>query len=212
MLSIATGWTLAFLLGMRHASEPDHLAAVATLVPDQRSARSAARLGFAWGLGHSLSLLIFGGLLLTLRLQLSARTADLFELVVAAMLLFLGGRSLHRALRPSRQPDHAPHPHAHGLGRKPLLVGMVHGLAGSGSLAALVLANMPTPWAGLGYLLCFAGGSILAMALLAGLAGAPLRWLARGDSAQAAVFAVAGLLSVGLGFSYGLSILSRLIG
>jgi high-affinity nickel-transport protein len=213
MVSLFTTWSLAFLLGLRHATEPDHVAAVATLVPEQRNARRAMQLGAAWGLGHSLAILACGGALLMFRQSMSERTSDWLELMVAGLLLVLGLRSIFRALRKraETQPDHAHQPERHS-GRKSLLIGLLHGTAGSGSLAALVFANMPDLRAGLAYMVFFGAGSLLGMAALAGIAGAPLRALSQRDKPQALLFAAAGVLSVSIGIHYGLPIAQRLFG
>src|SRR5262245_35336234 len=84
------------LLGMRHALEPDHLAAVSTLVTDERSSVKAAWLGVCWGVGHTIALVVVGAVLLVLRAEMPARVASLFELVVAVMLVFLGVRAIIR--------------------------------------------------------------------------------------------------------------------
>jgi len=212
MLSLFTSWSLAFLLGLRHATEPDHVAAVATLVPEQRNARRAMQLGAAWGLGHSLAILACGGALLMFRQSMPERTSDWLELMVAGLLLVLGLRSIVRALRgPSalQEADHA-HPTQRHSRRKSLLIGLLHGTAGSGSLAALVFANMPDLRAGLAYMVFFGAGSLLGMAALAGIAGAPLRALSQRAKPQALLFAAAGILSVSIGIHYGLPIAQRL--
>ena len=223
MFSVFTGWALALLLGIRHASEPDHLVAVSTLVTDHPSARRAAFQGAVWGVGHSLSLFAVGSLLLLFRLHLSEHVADGFEFAVGCMLLGLGLRSLKRAIDVNRTADVKAHTHSHGahhahdslsalqLAKRPLLVGVVHGLAGSGALTALVLANMPSVTAGLVYMLCFGVGSIIGMSLLSGAAGTPLRWLSQRRSMQAALGAVAGAMSLALGVSCAWPIVARLV-
>src|SRR5882762_3020941 len=94
---ILTGSALGSLLGMRHALEPDHLTAVSTLVTasaGERGGVRAAMLGASWGLGHTLSLVIVGAVLVGLRAEMPARIADLFELFVAIMLVGLGVRAI----------------------------------------------------------------------------------------------------------------------
>ncbi|HET8935394.1 MAG TPA: hypothetical protein VFN67_18225 [Polyangiales bacterium] len=210
MVSLLTSWALAFMLGLRHATEPDHVAAVATLVPEQRNVKRAMQLGAAWGLGHCLAILGCGGALLFLRLQMSERVSDWLELSVAGLLLVLGTRSIVRALhKPSA--DHT-HQISHHSRRKSLAIGLLHGAAGSGSLAALVFANMPNLRAGFAYLVCFSAGSLLGMAALAGLAGTPLRAITQRAKAHALLFACAGLLSLTIGLNYGLPIARRLFG
>lgn len=211
MVSLLTSWALAFMLGLRHATEPDHVAAVATLVPEQRNVKRAMQLGAAWGLGHCLAILACGGAMLLLRLNMSERVSDWLELSVAALLLVLGARSIVRALHKPPAADHT-HQISHHSRRKSLAIGLLHGAAGSGSLAALVFANMPNLRAGFAYLLCFGAGSLLGMAALAGLAGTPLRVITQREKAHALLFACAGLLSLTIGLNYGLPIARRLFG
>jgi hypothetical protein len=219
MVSLFTSWSLAFLLGLRHATEPDHVAAVATLVPEQRNARRAMQLGAAWGLGHSLAILACGGALLMFRQSMSERTSDWLELTVAGLLLVLGTRSILRALRKPIEPveieardtDHGHESSRHSR-RKSLLIGLLHGTAGSGSLAALVFANVPDLRAGFAYMVFFGAGSLLGMAALAGIAGAPLRAISQRAKPQALLFAAAGALSVSIGIHCGLPIAQRLFG
>lgn len=236
MLTLLTGWALGVLLGMRHALEPDHLAAVSTLVADRRSPRAAAFLGACWGLGHTLALLGVGCVLLCLRVEMPARLADSFELGVALMLLVLGGRALVRArMAASDGPRHlhehgvlrhvhhvhrgaAPHVHLGRLtlARRPLAVGLVHGLAGSGALTALVLANMPTLSSALVYMALFGVGSLAGMALLTGLAGGlvglSLRRTTSTERVQTWLVAAAGAVSVALGLGWGYPLVVRLLG
>src|SRR5712692_8385143 len=228
LLDIATGSTLGALLGMRHALEPDHLAAVSTLITEQRDTGRAALLGVCWGVGHTFALVIVGAALVLLRAEMPPRVADLFELGVAAMLITLGVRAILRAAHqgsagPSALHHHGPlihrhpgvpkHVHVGGLtlARRPLLVGVVHGLAGSGALTAFVLATLPSLAARVTYMLLFGLGSTLGMAMLSGLLGWPLaRVGAERRTLRTVSFAV-GCLSTGLGLFWGLPLVSRLV-
>src|SRR5262249_12917342 len=111
-IELITSSGLGSLLGMRHALEPDHLAAVSTLVTGERSSVRAALLGVCWGLGHTLSLVIVGAILVFLRAEMPARVADLFELAVAVMLIGLGLRAIYLAAR--QGPAGPVHVHHHG--------------------------------------------------------------------------------------------------
>ena len=214
MLASLTGMLLGIVLGMRHALEPDHLTAVGTLVTEARGARRGALLGMMWGLGHTASLVLVGGVLVATGAALPARAAASFELLVAIMLVVLGARALWRAAaRPA--PSHVhPHPHPHGrvdhvhaFGRaialRPLAVGLVHGLAGTGAITALVFAEMPTMGARLAYIAMFGAGSVAGMAIMSGLAGASLTRVAGGGARWLTV--AAGVLSivVGIVWSFG---------
>jgi uncharacterized membrane protein YfcA len=176
MVSLTTGLLLGFLLGMRHAIEPDHLAAVSVLVARRRSATAGAILGAIWGVGHTLALFAVGCVLAVVGARLPARLAAGFELLVAAMLLTLGMRAILRGRRvvPPRE-DHPKGPRRRWrIARQPLIIGLVHGLAGSGALTALVLARLPTATTRLCYIVLFGIGSVTGMACLTGLAGWPL--------------------------------------
>src|SRR5947207_4819324 len=218
---------LGSLLGMRHALEPDHLAAVATLVTGDRRAR-AAFLGLWWGLGHTLALIAAGAMLVALRAEMPASVANLFELGVALMLVALGSRAIYSA---SRQGPAGPvHLHHHGrvvhvhrgapahvhigawtLARRPLLVGAMHGLAGSGALTALVVATLPSAAARLTYMVVFGAGATLGMAALSGLLGWPIARISRHRRRSRGVSMAVGCTSIVLGVAWGYPLVARML-
>ncbi len=228
-MTTVTAWFLGLLLGMRHALEPDHLAAVSTLVTEENDPRSGLWLGAFWGLGHTVALLGVGLVLALFRTTLSDRLTVAFELLVSAMLLLLGARALVRARAEMargavRQHEHREVLHVHPgqaahvhVGRRayavrPLVVGLVHGLAGSGALTALVLAGFDTNLERLTYIIVFGGGSVLGMGLLSGFAGWPLARLLRSPRARGWTSAAAGLLSVAMGLLWGWPLVPKLLG
>lgn len=166
---------LGLLTGMRHALEADHLAAVASLATSGRSARSVMLQGAAWGLGHTATLLLVGGVCLLLGAAIPERTSAALELGVGVMLVLLGAQVLWRRWR----PRHTPHVHVVALPRRALVVGAVHGLAGSAALLVLTLAAVRSPWTGLAYIGLFGAGSIVGMVALAAALAVPLRLSAR---------------------------------
>jgi ABC-type nickel/cobalt efflux system permease component RcnA len=219
MLASAGGVLLGLLVGLRHAFEPDHLTAVSTLVTEASGARRGTILGIIWGLGHTAALVIVGALLLATGAALPARAESLFELAVALMLIVLGARALWLGARDGRRgatPPHrhgadwhahaGPDEHLHLAGRtfalRPLLVGLVHGLAGSGALTALVFAELPDLPSRIVYIVLFGLGSVLGMAVASGAVGASL-WRAAPTLHRQRAFAVAsGALSIGLGIAW----------
>jgi hypothetical protein len=225
VLELLTSSGLGSLLGMRHALEPDHLAAVSTLVTGERSSYKAAFLGACWGLGHTGALIAVGTALVLLRTQMPAPVVNAFEFCVALMLVGLGLRAIYQA---SRQGPSGPvHVHHHGsrvhvhpgapahihigawtLARRPLLIGAVHGLAGSGALTALVLTTLPSTAARLTYMIVFGLGSTLGMAALSALLGWPLARLAGHRALARAISLAVGCTSTGIGIFYG----SRVLG
>jgi|1185.fasta_scaffold426334_2 hypothetical protein len=216
MLAVIASCGLGILIGMRHAMEPDHLAAVSTLVADEPRPYRASLLGALWGVGHSLSLLGAGGLLLAMRTRMPPRLADGFELLVAFVLVALGARSLFSMRRAALVHSHGGQPtHVHvgrfALAARPLAVGVAHGLAGTGALTAVALATMPGPRAALVWMAAFAFGSILGMALISGVAGFPLQRLSRRPKAQAALLGAVGTLSLAVGVFWGALAIGRLL-
>jgi hypothetical protein len=225
LLELIASSGLGSLLGMRHALEPDHLAAVSTLVTGERSSYKAALLGACWGVGHTVSLIAVGTVLVLFRMQMPARVSDAFEFSVALMLVGLGLRAIYLA---SRQGPAGPiHVHHHGsrihvhrgtpahihigtwtLARRPLIVGAIHGLAGSGALTALVLTTLPSTAARLTYMAVFGLGSTLGMAALSGLLGWPLARVGNHQGLARAVSLAVGCTSTALGIYYG----SRVLG
>jgi len=228
LVELVTSSGLGSLLGMRHALEPDHLAAVSTLITSERSGYRAAFLGACWGLGHTLSLLFVGLAFVVLRAELPASVSDLFEFLVALMLIALGLRAIYLAAR--QGPAGPVHVHHHGrlvhthpavpahvhvghwtLARRPLLVGAVHGLAGSGALTALVLTTLPTTAARLAYITLFGFGSTVGMAALSGLLGWPLARMGSHHAVARIVSMLVGCVSIGLGAVWGYPFISHLL-
>lgn len=212
---------VGLLLGMQHATEPDHLAAVASLVSRERSFARGLRHGVAWGLGHTLTLLLVAGGVGLLGWVISPGLAGRFEQIVGVMLVVLGVHLVWRMRREHvhfHRHDHhdgtshfhghahraetAPqgHDHAHRLPLRTLLVGMVHGLAGSAALALLVSRELPTLGWGLVYVATFGLGSLLGMALLSGAVAIPLGMSAgRLGGVHRALNVVVACFSVGWG-------------
>ena len=228
VIELMTSSCLGSLLGMRHAFEPDHLAAVSTLVTRERSGYRAALFCAWWGLGHTLSLLAVGSVLIALRAEMTARIAEGFEFCVALMLVGLGVRAVSKAARqgsagPVRVHQHGHVVHRHAgvpahvhvgrwtLARQPLLVGAVHGLAGSGALTALVLTTLPTTAERLTYISLFGLGSTLGMAALSGMLGWPLARLGTHHAVGRGISLAVGGLSICLGLAWGYPLAIRLL-
>ena len=191
---------LGLLLGMQHAMEADHLAAVANMTAGSRGRRNIIRHGVVWGLGHMVTLGIFAGAVLLSRQAVSPALAEGLELSVGVMLIGLGSNALYRLVRErihihvhrhgdgqahihahshageSRPHRQIPHDHAHppGFPFRSLLVGMMQGLAGSAALVVLAAAALRSPLEGLGYVLLFGFGSVLGMAVLSVMISVPL--------------------------------------
>lgn len=175
---------LGFILGIKHAFEPDHVIAVSTIVNENKKPYKAIIIGTVWGLGHTAMLLAVGVLVLVLRISIPQNLSLIFELIVGIMLILLGlravivgkiklhvhkhkhGKLLHEHLHEVEEPRHIHH--------IPFAIGIVHGLAGSGALMLLVLSSISSLLDGLLYILVFGLGSILSMSLFSFLIGLPV--------------------------------------
>jgi ABC-type nickel/cobalt efflux system permease component RcnA len=223
----------AFLLGVRHALDPDHLVAVSTLVAEERRLWPAARLGLWWGAGHLLPIGALGLPLVALRLQLPEAWEQGVDLGVGALLLLLGFRALWN-LRRERVHFHLHehdgqwhphfHSHAHGdghghlhpsagrRGRISFWIGVVHGLAGSGAAAVVAMTASSSLAVGAAYLLAFGFGTVAGMFFTTLCIAAPtLAAASRWDRVDPLVRAAAALASVSLGVWMWLEILPQLL-
>lgn len=215
---------LGLLLGLQHAMEADHLAAVASLTTRGKSLRDAARQGTAWGLGHSLTLLLVGGSVLLIDGVIGEQLSLLLESAVGLMLILLGADVLLQLYRrrihyhvhqhasethfhahshaPGSQHAADPHHHRHDqrLPLRSMMVGMVHGMAGSAALIVFALGSVQSLWQGLAYIAIFGVGSVIGMTALAVIISLPLRWSARSLTwAHNGLTAMLGIFTLTLG-------------
>ena len=190
-MTVLPALTLGFALGLRHAMDADHIAAVGTISTSARSTWRAALLGASWGVGHSLSVMLVGGALVIMRLPMPIRLALALEFGVAVMLVALGVRSL---MAKRRMGDVSP--------ARPLLIGVMHGLAGSAVLAFLLLSTTSSALVASAYLLCFSVGTIAGMAVVTTAIALPARLKPTRALAMERVLRVAaGVASIGIGLS-----------
>ncbi len=192
---------IGLLFGLKHATEIDHIVAVSTIVSEHRNIFRSVLVGALWGAGHTAALLMAGIVVLVLRVAIPHEVSMWLEFGVALMIIGLGGSALWRVLRKRaalhvHQHTHnglshvhvhfhegetghstpAPTSHSHAVSRigiKPLLVGTMHGLAGSAALTLLVLTQIHSAILGLLYLAIFGVGSIVGMLLMSGIIGLP---------------------------------------
>ena len=211
--------SLGFVLGLRHALDADHLAALSTVLAERPTVQASTTIGFFWGLGHTLMLLCVGGVLLGLNLTIPESLATLFEFFVGVMLVGLG-LTLARRIYLEQWHVHAhdhdglPHVHLHSHHRqpnhthghwyqgslRPLLIGMAHGLAGSAALMLIVLSSVRGIGQGIGYIVIFGVGSILGMVGVGALLSVPVVYsVTVGPKAYRMVQGLACLASIGLG-------------
>ncbi|MDT4954661.1 MAG: hypothetical protein QOJ02_2799 [Acidobacteriota bacterium] len=221
-LSTASVLAFGFVLGLKHAVEVDHLAAVSTIVSERKSLLSSLLVGGLWGVGHTISLLIAGFFVILLHVEISERVALFLEFCVGLMLVVLGANALRKLWRGGHFHIHAHshggrahvHPHIHDReaetdahthhgyqsSMRPLFVGMVHGLAGSAALMLLVLSTISSPLVGFAYIIIFGVGSIGGMMMMSALVSLPLYLTAtRFTRANLMMRGLAGLFSLSFG-------------
>ena len=189
---------LGFLLGMQHALEADHIAAVSSIAARRSRIGDIVRHGLTWGLGHTLTLFLFAGAAIWLGRAIPEHVARPLETAVGIMLVGLGTHVLWRLWRDrvhfhrhghddgtvhihahshageTRPHTRAPHAHAHGFRWRTLLVGLMHGMAGSAALLVLAVSQAASPVMGLGYVALFGIGSMIGMAALSTVIAVPL--------------------------------------
>jgi ABC-type nickel/cobalt efflux system permease component RcnA len=198
---------LGLVFGLKHATEVDHVVAVSTIVSEHRSVFRSALVGGLWGLGHTTALVVVGIIVVVFRTAIPGPVANWLEFGVALMIIALGVLALIRVLRrrsdvhmhkhihdgqahvhvhfheaPTQHAQKHPSSHSHAIssiGIKPVLVGIMHGLAGSGALTLLVLTQIKSAWLGLLYLAIFGFGSIAGMLIMSGLIGLPFALTSR---------------------------------
>ena len=215
---------LGFLLGMQHALEADHIAAVSSIAARRTDIGDIVKHGLTWGLGHTLTLFIFAGAAIVLGHVIPQQLAEPLETAVGAMLVGLGANVLWRLWRDrvhfhlhghvdgtkhihahSHLNETIPHPrsahaHQHGFRWRSLLVGLMHGMAGSAALLVLAVSQVANPVYGMLYVALFGVGSMLGMGALSTAIAVPLavsaRWL---TWTNRGLQGVVGTITVGIG-------------
>ncbi|MGY4334981.1 high-affinity nickel permease [Bradyrhizobium sp. LB7.2] len=215
---------LGFLLGMQHALEADHIAAVSSIAARRTNVGEIVKHGLTWGLGHTLALFVFAGLAFLLGHAIPESLARPLESAVGVMLIALGINVLwtlwrdrvhfhyhghrdgttHTHLHSHRQEtlihQRSPHAHPHGFRWRSLLVGLVHGIAGSAALLVIAASQIASPIHGMAYVALFGIGSMFGMGCLSMVIAVPLaisaRWL---TWTNRAIQCVVGVVTTGLG-------------
>ena len=211
---------IGFVLGLRHATEADHLAAVSTIVSEKKSLFTASIVGGLWGVGHTISLFAVGLLVVFLKLQISTAVETKLEAGVGLMLVILGANALRKLATSEKihahTHEHDGHAHTHihthkdesaershhRFSPRSVIVGMVHGLAGSAALMLLVVPTIQSTPVALLYILIFGVGSIGGMMVMSLLIGLPFHFTAnRFDVLNKGIRLCAGVFSLLLGGS-----------
>lgn len=217
---------LGFVIGLGHAIEADHLAALSTMAAREHRRDRIVRHGVSWGIGHATMLFVVAGLAIWFQKEIDQQIAGALEAIVGLMLVVLGGHVLWRLVRDRvhlhrhRHEDGTEHLHAHShrhdrgdhdpsdhrhahpnpLSMGALAIGLVHGMAGSAALVVLAASTLIAPGLGLLYIALFGLGSIFGMALLSAVIAVPLAWTAKGLTVvHRVVQSSVGLVAIGVG-------------
>jgi len=220
-LTIWATLALGFVLGLRHALDPDHVAAVSTFVSEEKNILRSSLVGIYWGMGHTASILIFGAAIVVFRLVIGERLSQFFEFAVGCMLIVLGMRVLiqlrntemlhtHTHTHDGTTHSHvhlhlgaSGHEHAHHtvrFGKRPFVVGVVHGMAATAAVLLLVVGAIPSLLLAFGTILIFGVGTIGGMMAMSILMSLPLTLAAgRWTKVERGIRLAAGLFSLGFG-------------
>jgi ABC-type nickel/cobalt efflux system permease component RcnA len=217
--------SLGFLLGMHHALEADHIAAVSSIAARRSGVREIVKHGLTWGLGHTVTLFLFAGAALLLGQMISEHLAERLEFAVGVMLVILGGYVLWQLWRDrvhfhshvhngiahfhahshrgeTGPHEHSRHEHEHGFRWRTLVVGLIHGMAGSAALLVIAVSQVSNPVYGLLYLVLFGVGSMIGMGMLSAVIAVPLAISARSLTwANRTLQVIVGFVTVGIGVS-----------
>jgi high-affinity nickel-transport protein len=232
MISFIGILILGFFLGMRHATDPDHVVAVMTIVTKQRGVAKAGVIGALWGMGHTLTIFLVGAAIILFKVVIPPRLGLSMEFAVGLMLILLGVLNLTGVLRwlqhrftpsllapvttdASFEAGASEAPSAASTGNwldrnlrdlglynslRPLVIGIVHGLAGSAAVAILVMTTIADPWWAIAYLLLFGLGTVAGMAVMTTAMAVPIVYTGRKMFRWNQALAVgSGVLSVAFG-------------
>ena len=217
-LSTLSVLLIGFTLGLQHAVEADHLAAVSTIVSEKKSMLTASLVGGLWGVGHTISLFAVGLVVIILKLQIDETIEPKLEAIVGGMLILLGVNAVRKLFTDKvhvHAHEHGEREHVHihshktategshhGFSLRSVLIGMVHGFAGSAALMLLIVPTISSTTVALLYILVFGIGSIGGMMAMSFLIGLPLHFTAnRFAFANKAIRLAAGVFSFGLGLA-----------
>jgi high-affinity nickel-transport protein len=229
MVSFVGILILGFFLGMRHATDPDHVIAVMTIVSKQRKVAKAGVIGALWGMGHTATIFVVGAVIILFKVAIPPRLGLSMEFAVGLMLILLGVLNLTGVLRrlqtvwapallPVEPQQTEPRRRADGALRefglynalRPLIIGTVHGLAGSAAVAILAMTTIADPWWAVAYLLLFGLGTVAGMAAMTTAMAFPIvytgrrmvRWseaISAGSGVVSVAFGVFIALQIGIG-------------
>jgi ABC-type nickel/cobalt efflux system permease component RcnA len=212
---------LGFVLGIKHAIEPDHVIAVSTIASQSKKLLRSSLAGVFWGIGHTATLFIIGIVLILMKGEIPEKWAMSLEFLVGIMLVYLGittilsfknihlhkheqNGELHKHLHSHEHSGTHVHHHQHKKVSylKSMFIGLVHGLAGSGAMIVLTMSSVKSPWEAAVYILIFGAGTVIGMLFFTTLIGIPFVFSAKKFSLNRTLTQVTGLISTVFGIYY----------
>ncbi len=203
---------LGLILGLKHALDADHVIAISTIVSQTRSLKRSSLYGIIWGIGHTFTLFLVGLIILGFKFALPDKMSLFFEFTVGIVLVVLGVDVLRKAVKHKlhiHKHSHGNTTHAHihthketpshGHTHRSFIIGMLHGLAGSGVLTLLVLSTVNSLLLGLFYILIFGIGSLIGMLMVSAVIGLPFMFTTRFGKVNILIELLAGTVSIVFG-------------
>jgi cytochrome c biogenesis protein CcdA len=202
--------TLGLVLGIKHAMEPDHVIAVSTIVCQSKKIWRSSLAGIFWGIGHTLTLLLFGMTLILIKKEISEEWSMSLEFFVGIILVYFGISAIlslkktheHSHFQHHLDTDNPIHTYKGIPYVKSLFIGIIHGLAGSTAMVLLTMSTVKNAWQGFLYILFFGAGTVLGMLCFTTLIGIPFTLSARKIRIQKALIQITGLISIVFGIHY----------
>lgn len=196
-----------FILGIRHAMEPDHMIAVSTIASQSKKLWQVSLAGIFWGIGHTSTLFIIGIILILMKNDIPEKWSLTLEFLVGIMLVYLGIAAL-LSIRKKQKPHHKHEDWHQSINKrkgtyiKSLFIGLVHGIAGSGALVLLTMSTVHSVWQGALYIIVFGLGTVVGMLIFTTIIGIPFIFSMRRMAAGKALILTTGAISIIFGFYY----------
>ncbi|WP_018393234.1 sulfite exporter TauE/SafE family protein [Bacillus sp. 37MA] len=222
---------LGFVLGIKHAIEPDHIIAVSTIASQSKKLLRSSLAGVFWGIGHTATLFIVGIIFILMKDEIPAEWAMSLEFLVGIMLVYLGVTTIlsfknihihehehdteeHKHVHSHENSGKHEHKHSHKNVSylKSVLIGLVHGLAGSGAMILLTMSTVKSVWEGAMYILIFGAGTVIGMLFFTTIIGIPFVFSAKKISLNKTLTQITGVVSTvfGLYYMYNLGVIEGL--
>lgn len=201
-MNLFTTLIIGFILGIKHAIEPDHVIAVSTIVSRTKKLWTSSLVGMFWGIGHTLTLLIFGMIFIFMKKDIPNEWALSLEFAVGIMLVYLGIQSFIFAEKKHEENRGHKHTHKATSYLKSIFIGAVHGLSGSAAMILLTMSTVKSPLEGAIYIIIFGIGTVFGMLLFTTIIGMPFALSSYNKKVNISFTRIAGVVSSAFGVYY----------